>query len=323
MFKKLLVSAVAVLSMVAGGVSAEASEKAFTNEECSKYVAKIIKLLKYEYTLFGAGIGRDSNKAAIDKPGEIVNGNNGSVLFEVKQADSSCKSVEVKLGFDGHGNNNSYNATFVMTDLNMVDGQLWGEGYTVDRFEINRHGGVEHGPWWKSKNKFVCQGYSCEMGEIDDLIKAGKIDESDPWPQSVKAKLARKKAEKETEKIKAAEQAKAAKEAARKFVKLGPCQVGETVTHREAWNSTTSSGNFLADALFNASIKEEFIIEFEGVVKGMLGKKVEVYLQDYSVKQTKGGGFLQPVTNVGDALTQYADKRIGKSHFFDKSRCGN
>lgn len=116
---------------------------------------------------------------------------------------------------------------------------------------------------------------------------------------------------------------KAAKEAARKFVKLGNCEVGETVYHREAWDTSTSSGNFLADALFNASVKESFIIEFEGVVKGFVGKKVEVYLQDYSVKQTRGGGFLQPATGVGNSVSNYADKRIGKSHFFDKSRCGN
>lgn len=116
---------------------------------------------------------------------------------------------------------------------------------------------------------------------------------------------------------------KAAKEAARKFVKLGNCEVGETVFHREAWDTSSSSGNILADSFFNASIKESFIIEFEGVVKGFVGKKVEVYLQDYSVKQTRGGGVLQPATGVGNSVINYADKRIGKSHFFDKSRCGN
>ena len=57
--------------------------------------------------------------------------------------------------------------------------------------------------------------------------------------------------------------------------------------------------------------------------KGFVGKKVEVYLQDYSVKQTRGGGFLQPATGAGDNVKRYAEKRIGKSHFFDKSRCGN
>lgn len=116
---------------------------------------------------------------------------------------------------------------------------------------------------------------------------------------------------------------KAAKEAARKFIKLGNCEVGETVFHREAWDTSSSSGNILADSFFNASIKESFIIEFEGVVKGFVGKKVEVYLQDYSVKQTRGGGVLQPATGVGNSVINYADKRIGKSHFFDKSRCGN
>lgn len=119
------------------------------------------------------------------------------------------------------------------------------------------------------------------------------------------------------------EDEKAAAEAAKQFVKLGNCVDGETVYHREAWNATTSSGNILADALLNASTKEDFIIVFEGVVKGTLGKKVEVYLQDYTINQTKGGGILQPATYANDAVIRYADKKLGKSHFFDKSRCDN
>jgi hypothetical protein len=124
-------------------------------------------------------------------------------------------------------------------------------------------------------------------------------------------------------KKKKAEIDKKANDEAKKFANLGKCEAGETVYHREVWNATTSSGNFLADAFLGASIKESFIIEFEGVVKGFTGKKVEVYLQDYSVKQTKGGGILQPATGVKSSVTEYADKRIGKSHFFDKARCGN
>src|SRR5665647_601437 len=73
------------------------------------------------------------------------------------------------------------------------------------------------------------------------------------------------------------EDEKAATDAAKQFIKLGNCVEGETVYHREVWNATTSSGNIMADALLNASTKETFIIVFEGVVKGTLGKKVEVY----------------------------------------------
>lgn len=118
-----------------------------------------------------------------------------------------------------------------------------------------------------------------------------------------------------------AEEEKAAAEAAKQFVKLGYCAEGETVYHREVWNATTSSGNILADALLNASTKETFIIVFEGVVKGALGKKVEVYLQDYTINQTRGGGILQPVTYANEAVIGYADKKLGRSHFYDKSRC--
>lgn len=110
---------------------------------------------------------------------------------------------------------------------------------------------------------------------------------------------------------------------ARKFEQLGHCAVGETVYHREVWNSTTSSGNVLADALFGAAAKESFVIEYEGIVKGFAGKKVEVYLQDYTIKQTRGGGFLQPVTGAKGRIAESADKKVGKTYFYDKSRCTN
>jgi hypothetical protein len=112
-----------------------------------------------------------------------------------------------------------------------------------------------------------------------------------------------------------------AKKVAREFIELGKCEIGETVYHREAWDIATSSGNILADKFFNAVKNESYIIEFEGVVKSFAGKKVEVYLQDYTVKQTKGNSLLQLVTHSDDKVNNYAEKRIGKTHYFDKSRC--
>jgi hypothetical protein len=105
------------------------------------------------------------------------------------------------------------------------------------------------------------------------------------------------------------------------YVNLGVCSVGESVYHREKWNTKTSSGNVIADSLFNAATKEEFVIIFEGIVEGFLGNKVKVIINDYKVEQTQGGGFLQPKTYQGNELARYADKYIGKAQFYEKSRC--
>ncbi|MGE4397943.1 MAG: MORN repeat-containing protein [Campylobacterales bacterium] len=142
---------------------------------------------------------------------------------------------------------------------------------------------------------------------------------ADKYPMSLKSKEALAA----IEKIKEAELKEQAISEAKKFNKLGHCAAGETVYHRETWSSTTSSGNVLADALFGAATKESFIIEFEGIVKGFTGNKVEVYLQDYAVKQTRGGGILQPVTGAKGRIAEYADKKVGRVYFYDKSRCGN
>ncbi len=183
-------------------------------------------------------------------------------------------------------------------------------------------GSYRNGYGVKKRKDKIIEGEFKE-GKLDGFVKTtytdGKV-ESGLWQDD---KLVVACADEKECKKKKAEIDKKAYNEAKKFLELGKCEIGETVHHREAWDTSTSSGNFLADAFFNASRKESFIIEFEGVVKGFVGKKVEVYLQDYSVKQTRGGGFLQPATGVGSSVSNYADKRIGKSHFFDKSRCGN
>lgn len=121
----------------------------------------------------------------------------------------------------------------------------------------------------------------------------------------------------------AAAAAVSAQKAEREFLTLGNCEVGATVHHRERWNTTTSSGNILADALFNAATRESFVIHFEGVVEGFLGNKVKVTINDYQVQQTKGGGFFARKTYQGASLGIYADKYIGKVQFYPRSRCSN
>jgi hypothetical protein len=113
----------------------------------------------------------------------------------------------------------------------------------------------------------------------------------------------------------------AREKAEREFMKIGSCAVGSTIYHREKWNTTTSSGNIIADGLFGAATKEEFIIVYEGVVKGFVGEKVEVIINDYGVKQTVGGGFLQQKTWRKYDLAKHADKYLGKTQFYEKARC--
>lgn len=107
----------------------------------------------------------------------------------------------------------------------------------------------------------------------------------------------------------------------RHLQRLGNCKLGATVQHREKWSTRTSSGNGLADLVFDASIKEEFVIVYDAVVEGFVGDKVKVTINSYRVMQAKGGGLLQPKTYRGADLSNYADKYIGKVQFYDRSRC--
>jgi chromosome segregation ATPase len=105
------------------------------------------------------------------------------------------------------------------------------------------------------------------------------------------------------------------------FVKLGQCYVGNTVYHREVWNTKTSSGNVIADGLFGAATKETFIITYEAIVESFLGDKVKTTINDYKIQQTVGGGFLDQKTYRKYNLGSHADKYIGKVQFYSKSRC--
>lgn len=107
----------------------------------------------------------------------------------------------------------------------------------------------------------------------------------------------------------------------RALLSLGDCRIGNTVFHRERWDTTTSSGNAFADLLFNASIKEEFIITFEAIVENFTGDKVKVTVNDYKIQQVKGGGFFDVETDRKNDIAEYSDKYIGKVQFYDSSRC--
>lgn len=119
----------------------------------------------------------------------------------------------------------------------------------------------------------------------------------------------------------AAQAEQQAKNEERNFGMLGRCTIGSTVYHRERWDTTTSSGNIIADAVFGAATKEKFIIVFEGVVEGFAGDKVKVLINDYRVQQTKGGGFLSRKTYQGESLGLYADKYLGKTQYYPRNRC--
>ena len=160
----------------------------------------------------------------------------------------------------------------------------------------------------KAKMK-LAQLIKQEEGRKQDIARANKAKQLE-------------KAKKDAENLEKQRLANIAKERAeRDFVTLGSCEIGNTVYHREQWNTTTSSGNIIADSLFGAATKEEFIIIYEGVVKGFVGEKVEVIINDYGVKQTLGGGFLQPSTWRKYDLNKHADKYLGKTQFYDKARC--
>lgn len=149
--------------------------------------------------------------------------------------------------------------------------------------------------------------------KVDKLLKeATKARE-----RQEEIKLARKKKydkEKREKEI-------ARKKAEHDFLTLGTCSIGETVYHRERWNTKTSSGNIIADNLFGAATKEQFVVVYEGIVKGFLGEKVEVIINDYSIKQTIGGGFLKPYTLRKFEIEKHADKYLGKTQFYNKKRC--
>lgn len=190
-------------------------------------------------------------------------------------------------------------------------------GYDEGSYNGN-DGGLDGVGIKKRKDKTIEGKF--KNGKLDGFVKITYPDGRTETGLYQDDKLLTSCADEKECKKKKADIDKKAQDETKKFLELGKCEAGETVIHRETWDSTTSSGNFLADAFFNAAKQESFLIEFEGVVKGFMGKKVEVYLQEYSVKQTKGGGIFN-TTNASSDIAKYADKRVGKSYFFDKSRC--
>jgi hypothetical protein len=99
------------------------------------------------------------------------------------------------------------------------------------------------------------------------------------------------------------------------------CTIGSDIVIREKFSTSTSSGNILADGLFGAAAKEEFLVEYYGIVKSFMGNKVEVFYQNYNVIQEKGGGLFSQRTDKKYLIAESADKKMGRSVFHDKSVC--
>lgn len=99
------------------------------------------------------------------------------------------------------------------------------------------------------------------------------------------------------------------------------CIVGSDIIIRERFNTTTSSGNPIADVLFGAMSKEKFLVEYHGIIKSKMGNKVELYYQDYNLVQEKGGGIFEQRTDKKYLVKEYADKKIGRSLYHEKSIC--
>ncbi|MBD8051986.1 Lcl domain-containing protein [Limnohabitans radicicola] len=117
-----------------------------------------------------------------------------------------------------------------------------------------------------------------------------------------------------------AQAAKAEAEFKTMFPRLGRCIVGESVTHRELLNASQSSGNALADIIWNSHTKAQYVIEYEAVVEGFVGSKVKTTINGYQVKQLKAGSYVDGA-DMRSRVAGYADKMVGKTQFYDRARC--
>lgn len=117
-----------------------------------------------------------------------------------------------------------------------------------------------------------------------------------------------------------AQAAKAEAEFKAMFPRLGRCIVGESVTHRELLNASQSSGNALADIIWNSHTKAQYVIEYEAVVEGFVGSKVKTTINGYQVKQLKAGSYVDGA-DMRSRVAGYADKLVGKTQFYDRARC--
>jgi Protein of unknown function (DUF1566) len=107
---------------------------------------------------------------------------------------------------------------------------------------------------------------------------------------------------------------------AKTFLSLGKCAVGEIVIHRELVNASQSSGNLIADAIWNSHTKAQYVIEYEAIVEGFLGGKVKTTVNGYAVKQLSKGSYVD-ASGMRANVSSIADKLVGKNQFYERSRC--
>jgi hypothetical protein len=104
------------------------------------------------------------------------------------------------------------------------------------------------------------------------------------------------------------------------FSILGRCDIGETIYHREVVNASSSSGNVLADAIWASQTRAQYVIEYEAVIEAFVGKKVKATVNDYRVKQISKGGYVD-ASEMRSRMASIADKLVGKTQFYDRTRC--
>jgi len=162
--------------------------------------------------------------------------------------------------------------------------------------------------------------YASMTQAFEDFTRANLQRENEAKELKAKeeAEKQRLHAQKETEQR--AQAAKAEAEFKAMFPRLGRCIVGESVTHRELLNASQSSGNALADIIWNSHTKAQYVIEYEAVVEGFVGSKVKTTINGYQVKQLKAGSYVDGA-DMRSRVAGYADKLVGKTQFYDRSRC--
>ncbi len=162
--------------------------------------------------------------------------------------------------------------------------------------------------------------YASMTQAFEDLTRANLQRENEAKELKAKEEAEKQRLQAQKEAEQRAQAAKAEAEFKAMFPRLGRCIVGESVTHRELLNASQSSGNALADIIWNSHTKAQYVIEYEAVVEGFVGSKVKTTINGYQVKQLKAGSYVDGA-DMRSRVAGYADKLVGKTQFYDRSRC--
>ena len=130
-------------------------------------------------------------------------------------------------------------------------------------------------------------------------------------------RAAERKAVEENNKLQAQKEAEIFR---KKFLGLGKCSIGESITPREMINYSESSGNPLADLIWHSHTQAQYIVEYEAIVEGFIGSKVKVIINSYKIRQVSQGNYVDG-NFANSSISNSADKMVGKIQFYDKSRC--